>query len=176
MELHFDQHGFTHRLPNWPAAIVSGFMACAFFSAVEMLTILLMTGQSPWIPSRMVAAIVMGRGVLPPPATFDLGVVVMALIVHFALGAVLGAILGLIVAAFRFDSDIGMVSLAGAVFGLLVYGFNFYVMTQFFPWFTDSRDWMMVMGHIVFGAFAGYMYWVLSQVERPSGRILRGSA
>lgn len=170
MELHFHSHRLTHRMPNWPAAIVAGFMACAFFSAVEMLTVLLMTGESPWIPPRMVAAIVMGRGVLPPPATFDLGVVVIALAVHFALGAVLGAILGMIIAPFRLDSDIGIVTLTGAVFGLAVYGFNFHVMTQFFPWFIASRDWMMVMGHIVFGAFAGYMYWVLSQVERQRPR------
>jgi hypothetical protein len=31
-----------------------------------------LAGDSPWGPPRMIAAIVMGEGVLPPPATFDL--------------------------------------------------------------------------------------------------------
>ncbi|TAL54874.1 hypothetical protein [Pandoraea sp.] len=165
MELHLDTHHFTHRKPDWAAAATAGFAACAFFSAVEMLAVLLVTGQSPWIPSRMVAAILLGTGVLPPPATFDVTVVAAALAVHFALGVGLGLILGAIVAPFRLDSDVATVSIAGAVFGLAVYLFNFYVMTDVFPWFAASRGWLMLAGHLVFGAFAGYMYWLLAQLD-----------
>ncbi|GAB3625598.1 membrane protein [Pandoraea terrae] len=165
MELHLHSHRYSHRTPDWAAAAVAGFIACAFFSAVEMLTVLLMTGQSPWVPPRMVAAIVLGQGILPPPATFDVTIVAVALVVHAMIGVVLGLILGAIVAPFRLDSDVFTVSIAGGAFGLLVYVFNFYVMTQFFPWFVESRNWMMVAGHMVFGAFAGYMYWVLAQIE-----------
>ena len=33
------------------------------------------------------------------------------------------------------------------------------------PWFIESRNWMMLVGHVIFGAFAGYMYWVLAQID-----------
>lgn len=165
MELHLHSHRYVHRSPDWIAAAVAGFVACAFFSAVEMLIVLMVTGQSPWVPPRMVAAIVMGQGVLPPPVSFDVAIVATALIVHAAIGVVLGLALGAIVAPFRLDSDVATISIAGAVFGLIVYGFNFYVMTRFFPWFAESRNWMMVLGHVIFGAFAGYMYWVLARID-----------
>lgn len=173
MELHLGTHHFTHRRPDWSAAATAGFAACAFFCAVEMLAVLLVTGQSPWIPPRMVAAILLGTGVLPPPATFDVTIVAAALAVHFMLGIGLGLILGAIVAPFRLDSDVVTVSIAGGVFGLVIYLFNFHVMTGVFPWFAASRGWLMLAGHLVFGAFAGYMYWLLAQIdERPSPRIL----
>ncbi|UVA81268.1 hypothetical protein [Pandoraea commovens] len=165
MELHLSSHRYTHRSPDWAAAAVAGFVACAFFSAVEMLMVLLVSGQSPWVPPRMVAAIVLGPGILSQPATFDVSIVAMALMVHAAIGVVLGVVLGAIIAPFRLDSDVVTVSVAGGVFGLVVYVVNFYVMTQMFPWFTESRGWTMLAGHIIFGAFAGYMYWVLRQME-----------
>lgn len=167
MELHLSSHRYTHRSPDWAAAAVAGFVACAFFSAVEMLMVLLVSGQSPWVPPRMVAAIVLGPGILSQPATFDVSIVAMALLVHAAIGVVLGVVLGAIIAPFRLDSDIVTVSIAGGVFGLVVYVVNFYVMTQMFPWFIESRGWTMVLGHVVFGAFAGYMYWVLRKMEDP---------
>lgn len=165
MELHLHSHRYTHRSPDWVAAAVAGFVACAFFSAVEMLMVLLVSGQSPWVPPRMVAAIVLGPGILSQPATFDVSIVAMALLVHAAISVVLGVVLGAIVAPFRLDSDVVTVSVAGAVFGLIVYAVNFYVMTQLFPWFIESRGWTMVAGHVIFGAFAGYMYWVLAQID-----------
>ncbi|VVE06545.1 membrane protein [Pandoraea capi] len=165
MELHLSSHRYTHRSPDWAAAAVAGFVACAFFSAVEMLMVLLVSGQSPWVPPRMVAAIVLGPGILSQPATFDVSIVAMALMVHAAIGVVLGVVLGAIIAPFRLDSDVATVSIAGGVFGLIVYAVNFYVMTQMFPWFMESRGWTMVAGHVIFGAFAGYMYWVLRQMD-----------
>ncbi|MCI3205770.1 MULTISPECIES: hypothetical protein [Pandoraea] len=165
MELHLSSHRYTHRSPDWAAAAVAGFVACAFFSAVEMLMVLLVSGQSPWVPPRMVAAIVLGPGILSQPATFDVSIVAMALMVHAAIGVVLGVVLGAIIAPFRLDSDVATVSIAGGVFGLIVYVVNFYVMTQMFPWFMESRGWTMVAGHVIFGAFAGYMYWVLRQMD-----------
>ncbi|WP_341460215.1 hypothetical protein [Pandoraea pnomenusa] len=107
-------------------------------------------------------------GIITQPATFDLSIVAMALVVHATIGVVLGVVLGAIVAPFRLDSDVVTVSVAGAVFGLAVYAVNFYVMTQLFPWFIESRGWTMLAGHVIFGAFAGYMYWILRQMDEPS--------
>jgi hypothetical protein len=60
---------------------------------------------------------------------------------HFVLGAILGCVLCAIIAPFQLDSSVGMSLLVGAVFGLVVYLFNFYVMTSAFPWFVDQRGW-----------------------------------
>jgi len=42
----------------------------------------------------MIAAIPLGRGVLSQPATFDAGIVLVALIVHFVLSVIFALILG----------------------------------------------------------------------------------
>lgn len=51
--------------------IGAGVVAGAVFMMVEA-GMLAMTGQSPWGPPRMMAAIVLSKGVVPPPATFDM--------------------------------------------------------------------------------------------------------
>lgn len=42
----------------------------------------------------MIAAIAMGRGVLPPPATFAIGIMMMAMVIHFMLSWVYALIYG----------------------------------------------------------------------------------
>ena len=49
-----------------------------------------MSGGSPWGPPRMIAAIVMGESVLPPPATFDLMILMTAMAVHMMLSIIIG--------------------------------------------------------------------------------------
>ena len=58
---------------HWKAALWAGLMAGAVFVILEMLLVGTVGGDSPWAPPRMIAAIAMGPGVLPPPATFDMG-------------------------------------------------------------------------------------------------------
>ncbi|HWL75881.1 MAG TPA: hypothetical protein VNQ74_18605, partial [Burkholderiaceae bacterium] len=58
-------------------------------------------GQNVWVNMRETAAILMGRGVLPPPATFDLLLFIVSTLVHFGLWMVYG----LIVAFFIRRSD-----------------------------------------------------------------------
>lgn len=78
----------------------------------------------------------MGEGVLPPPGSFDLGIVLVALIVHFILSVVYAVILAWIVHRWS------LALLAGAAFGLLLYLVNFYVFTGIFPWFSNARNWV----------------------------------
>ena len=56
---------------DWKAALWAGIVAGFVFMVLEMLLVQLVGGGSMWGPPRMMAAMVMGRGVLPPPATFD---------------------------------------------------------------------------------------------------------
>jgi len=108
--------------------------------------------------ARLAAAIVMGRAVLLPPASFDWQVMLVATLVHFALAIAYGVILGLVIA--RLSTALAL--LAGAVFGLLLYGINMYGFTAAFPWFEATRDWITATAHVVFGIAAAAAYKLLS--------------
>lgn len=166
MELHMHSHHLENRLPDWPAAAVSGFAAGAVMMVLELLWSSIFQDTSPWATSHMIAAIVMGPDALQS-TTFNIGVVAVALGTHYVLGIVLALILAAIIAPFHFDSSVGMVLLTGAVFGLAVYLFNFYGMVRFFSWFADMRGWATLAAHLVFGMSAAIIYWKL---ERPLGQ------
>jgi len=160
MELHMQSHHYVRRLPDWKAAAVSGLAAGALLIVLEMFWSTMVSGVHPWGTTRMIAAIVMGRDVLQT-SLFSVGTVAVAVIIHFVLGAILGMVLCAFIAPFQLDSSVGMSMLAGAVFGLVVYLFNFYVMTRAFPWFVDARGWHTLIGHLVFGMAIALCYWKL---------------
>jgi hypothetical protein len=160
MELHMHSHHYVRRLPDWSAAAVSGIAAGALLIVVEMFWSSMVAGVHPWGTTRLIAAIVMGREVLQT-SMFSVGTVAVALIIHFVIGAILGCVLCAIIAPFKLDSSIGMSMLVGAVFGLAVYLFNFYVMTAAFPWFVDARGWHTMVGHLIFGMCIALCYWKL---------------
>ncbi|MCA9920099.1 MAG: hypothetical protein KC445_19210, partial [Anaerolineales bacterium] len=70
---------------DWKAAVLAGLSAGAGFLLVLLIAYPLATGGTPWTVFRFIGAIVLGKTVLPPPTSFDAGVVVAALIVHFGL-------------------------------------------------------------------------------------------
>jgi hypothetical protein len=139
---------------NWVAGIWGGIIAGIVFLALEMIMTPLFLGMSAWAPVRMIAAIVMGEGVLPPPATFAAGIFLVAAVVHFALSAIYGVAVGWLVHRF----DVGAAVLIGAGFGLALYLINFYGFTAFFAWFEMARNWVNIFAHVVFGMVAAYAY------------------
>jgi uncharacterized membrane protein (DUF485 family) len=141
---------------NWKAAIWSGLIAGAIFLMVEMAMVAFLQGQSPWGPPRMMAAIVQGEGVLPPPATFDLGIVAVAMMVHFSLSVVLGLVFGL--AYSRANMSAPVAAASGTMFGLAVYVVDFHLLTALFPWFAMARGTVSIIGHAVFGLVLGSAY------------------
>src|ERR671919_321634 len=116
---------------DWSAAIWAGIIAGAVFMVVEMLLVQMALGMSMWGPPRMIAAIVMGKGVLPPPETFDATIVMVAMVVHFVLSVVFVIPLALVL--HRMASAPAL--LVGGVYGLVLYLVNFYLFTAVFPWF-----------------------------------------
>ncbi len=141
---------------NTSAAIKAGLLAGIVFMMLEMALVALIMGQSPWAPPRMIAAIGLGDGVLPPPATFDLTMFLVAMAIHLILAVILALIFAAIVAKTRWSA--GSTALAGLVFGLVVYVVNFYVMTSVFPWFAMARNGVSIFSHAVFGLVLGYAY------------------
>ncbi len=136
------------------AAIKAGLLGGLVFMMLEMMLVAVALAGSPWGPPRMIAAIGMGKAVLPPPATFDAGVMAVAMVIHF----VLSAIYGIIVAMFVRGRSSGTAAMIGAVFGLVLYLVNFYALTAIFPWFAMGRTWVSILSHIVFGLVTAAAY------------------
>ena len=141
-------------VPDWKAAVWAGLIAGVVFMMLEMALVTLFMGESPWAPPRMIAAIVLGGGVLPPPATFDFGIFMVAMVVHFILAVVYAFVFTWI--AFRWSLGIAM--FAGAIFGLALYIINFYGLTLVFPWFAMARNLVSIFSHLVFGLVLAWSY------------------
>lgn len=139
---------------NWKAAIWAGVIAGLLFLVLEMLMVSLFLDGSPWGPPRAIGAIILGKEVLPPPATFDFGVVMVALVLHLILSIIYAIITAFIIRNMSF----GVALAVGAVIGLAIYFVNFYVMTGIFPWFAMSRNWVSIFSHVIFGIGAAWAY------------------
>lgn len=148
------------------AALWAGLIAGVVFVMAEMLMVALFLGQSAWGPPRMIAAMVLGQDVLPPPATFDIVVMMVAMMIHLILSIVLAFVFALIVR----DRSVGVSTLVGTVFGLVIYFLNFYGMTAVFPWFAEARNWVSILSHAMFGAVLG---WVYAARAHPTDRVHR---
>lgn len=109
--------------------------------------------------ARFTTAIVMGSTVLPPPASFDGRIILVATFMHFALSIIYSLSVSWVIARLRAAPSL----LVGAIFGLAVYGVNMYGFTTVFPWFEAARDWITVAAHLVFGIAAAGVYKMLSQ-------------
>lgn len=142
------------RSPNWRAAIVAAIASGLVFAAMEMALAWLVMGTSPWAPLRMIAAIGMGRGVLPPPDTFDLPIVTVAVLIHMALSVVYAVILAYILVMTRPSTAWWI----GLLFGLALYMINFYGFTALFPWFAEARNWVGIVSHAVYGLVLALVY------------------
>ncbi len=141
---------------NIKSAITAGLIAGIVFVMLEMLLVATVGGGSPWGPPRMIAAIGMGKDVLPPPASFDLTIMLVAMAIHFILSIILAIVFALIADAARWS--LMTCAIAGLVFGLIIYFVGFYVMTPVFPWFAMARGLISIFAHAVFGLVLGYAY------------------
>jgi hypothetical protein len=169
--LHLHRHHWERRSPDWFAAAVAGLAGGAVLMVLELLWAAAMDAAGPWRVSQLVAALVLGPGVLEGSAfTFAPGVVAVALLTHYALGIVFGLVLGFAASSFGREEDAWVIPYAGALFGALLYLFNFYVMVQFFPWFTELRGWPTLIAHLVFGVAVALLY---RKLARGGGSSLR---
>lgn len=149
----------VRHLMDWKAAVIAGLIAGAVFLLVLLIAYPLATGGTPWTIFRFIGAMVLGESVLPPPTTFNAGVVVTAVLIHFALSILYTLILAFIVHRWGILISI----LGGALFGLALYLINFFTFTMFFAWFYPARAWPFSLVHILFGAVAGGIYELLEK-------------
>ncbi|CAN5256636.1 hypothetical protein BH24PSE2_BH24PSE2_08140 [soil metagenome] len=139
---------------DWSRAVIAGLIAGLVFVMMEMLLVTVAMGQSPWGPPRMMAAIVMGRDVLPPPASFNFLIIMIGMMLHLVLSIAYAVLLAFIIRSMSMGAAIGI----GALFGLILYLVNFFGLTAVFDWFAMARNWVTVISHVAFGAVAAWYY------------------
>jgi len=152
------------------AAIWAGVIAGAVFMMLEMVLVGTIGGDSPWAPPRMIAAMALGEGVLPPPATFDLGIMVVAVMIHLVISVILAVVLGWAISHWRLS--LGAALGVGLVFGLLLYVVNFYLMTAAFPWFAMARNGITIFAHPMFGLVLGWAYHAIAAPRHHTGTVV----
>jgi hypothetical protein len=155
----------VHEVTDWRASVWAGLIAGLVFLIAEMLMVWLVMGQSPWGPPRMMAAMALGRDILPPPDTFSTTATLVAMMIHFPLSVVYGLLIGWMV----HRMDMAMAAVAGIAFGLIaIYFVNFYMIAPaLFPWFVDARNAISAFAHGLFGAVAAAAYVGLREPRAP---------
>ncbi len=156
--------------PVWTAALAAGAIASIAFLVLELLLLPLVAAMSPWTAIRMIAAIPLGQGVLPPPATFDPLIFIVALLLHIALSL----LYALVFVRLLWRLGTSSLLLAGVAFGIVLYIVNFHVFTLVFPWFAELRGVPSLVVHAVFGLMVAWIYIAFSRLS--TRRYPRGSA
>ena len=142
---------------HWRSAVLAGIAAGVVATLVQIALWWAASEPLPAIlfrDARLTAAIVIGRQALPPPATFDWSIMLVATLVHFSLSIAYGLTLSAIIS--RLSTSLSL--LVGAAFGLFLYAINMYGFTFAFPWFAAARDWITAATHVVFGVVAAAVY------------------
>lgn len=155
--------GRMRQVVDWSAAFWAGILAGIAFLLMNMALTASYVG-SPWIVNRLIAALILGEGVLPPPATFTWGIFIVSVIVHLVLSVLAASLIATIF--HRWGLLVGIIG--GAVIGLAIYIVNFYALTFLAPWFFPMKSWIMLVSHVVFGALAGGIYELLEVEEYES--------
>lgn len=146
---------------DWRAATYAGIAAGVAATVAQLVLWWAFWDVLPGIlyrDARLAAAMVLGHGVLPPPATFDWSVMAVATLIHF----VLSIIYSMVLAGFVSRRSLPSALLMGAAFGLALFGINMYGFTMVFPWFAAARDWITLVTHVLFGISAAAAYRALS--------------
>jgi hypothetical protein len=145
--------------PDWVVAAVAGFAAGAVLMVLDLLWSAFVDPSGPWRTSHMIAPIVTGADAARAPSYgFSVGVVAIALAVHYVLGIVFGLILAAIMTPLHLDSTLEKAIGTGAVFGIVLYLVNFYGLVSLFPWLVELRGWPTTGAHLVFGVVAALLY------------------
>lgn len=152
---------------EWRAIIGAGVIAALAFAVFETLMYAVALGQSPWVPTRMAAAILLGPAALEASGPPGLQVAMAALFVNFVLGILYALILSLIIRGL----PQGPAMITGGLFGVLIYLVNFFWFDAVYPWVAEAQNYVSAIGHGLFGFVLAWSYKVLCRrrATRESG-------
>lgn len=158
--------GDLHARAFWWDGLWAGLIAGIAFMILEMFLVWLVQGKSPWGPPHMMAAMLLGRDVLPPTgnyAPFDPGIMMAAMVVHFPLSLFYGVLGAWMVQRL----DFGGALIFGALLGGFIYVLHFVIIAPAtFPWFGMARGPVGIASHVVFGAVLTGSYVTLRNRHR----------
>lgn len=135
---------------------VVGVVAGTAFILAEMF-FNSMLGKPFFGPPRLIASIVMGKGVLMP-GHGGIGVLIVGFIIHYLLSILFGIVsLGIIALILPAAARAWTLLLLGFLAGLSLWGINFYVIAPYlFPQFDMvNAFWNGFMAHAIFGVILG---------------------
>lgn len=119
--------------------------------AVFLLTELLLLPPTKHVPVdwilRLIALLMAGPVTLTAPPSMVGGLLAPAIGMHAALSLVFGYVFCGIEDMLSFPRALA----ASIVLGLLLYLFNFHVMTLIYPWFASIRGPATMLAHVLFG-------------------------
>lgn len=135
------------------AALWAGLIGGTVFLLSELLMVPTLGGGSVFGPLQMIAAIALGPTVLAP-AAFNVGVLTMALVVHY----LLALLYALVLAACIHRLEPWSAAVGGLVGGFVLYLVNFYGFTALFPWFAAARNGITIFNHLIYGLATAFFY------------------
>ncbi len=144
---------------DWAAAGWAGIIAGTAFLLIETALITMFGSVTQTDAIRQIAAISLGQSILPS-TTFTALVFLSAMAVHLPLSLLYARI----IAALVHGRSVPIALAIGAVFGVALYGVNYYAFTRLFPWFALARGWVTLTSHISFGILAAGIY---AQLTHP---------
>lgn len=140
--------------------LVGGIIAGLAFAVFEMIVAAVITGNF-FAPLRMISAVVLGQQALTPEVGLAMAAVT-GVIVHMIYSIVAGGVFGFIVAAVKsLHATTSALIISGAVFGLLMWLVNFYLIAPAagWSWFPQeaSQFWQGFVAHtFLYGAVLGW--------------------
>jgi len=143
---------------DWSAALMASLVAGAVsYLAFLFLVPKIIGAGNAAIMARYLASVLLGPAALAPPATFEMPVFFLSLLVHFTLALIEGLAIAFVL--HRWGLFVGI--LGGAILGLFLFLINFYSLTVLWPHMFALAHESVALVHVVFGATAGGIYELL---------------
>jgi hypothetical protein len=150
----------VRQLVDWKAAFFAG-LAGGLISFTTNIILSSWLLHSPWLLTRIIASILIGKSVLPPPSSFTLPILFVSLFIHLLLSIIFSDLIAIVVQQW----GIIISFIGGALMGLAFYAIAFYTFSILYPWFYTFRSWIFLIMYILYGAFTGSVYELL-EVEK----------
>ncbi len=147
---------------DWRAFIIAALVG-GLTALVGALVASGVAVSEPTLLLRMSASLVLGPDVIPVTAGNTAGVLLVGLLIHFALAFAYAFLVVLLI--HRWGLVVGFIG--GALVGLALYVIDVYAISYFFPWIYPLRSWMLLLTHLVLGAFVGVVYELLDRYDLP---------
>ena len=150
----------VRQLVDWKAAMAAG-LAGGLVSFTSNILLSSWVLGSTWLLTKIIASILLGEAMLPPPADFSWPVLFSSLLIHLLLSVIFASLIAIVVHQW----GIIISFLGGAMMGLAFYTIAFYTFSILFPWFFAFRSWIFLVMYVLYGAFTGSVYELL-EVEK----------